>query len=118
MASTKKKNPPQLNKFMHPRNPYKKSPPSFKELATLYPEFRTHCTYDITGKVFLDFKNPDALRALTVCLLDKDFGLKVIFFTDWEKYYLRNQKIFINFIFYLFLSFVYELLEFYSLKCV
>lgn len=68
--------PPSLNKFMHPRNIYR-TPPSFKQLATKYPEFRKHCTYDINGKVKLDFKNPDALSALATCLLDKDFNLKV-----------------------------------------
>ncbi|CAL4111504.1 unnamed protein product, partial [Meganyctiphanes norvegica] len=68
--------PPSLNKFMHPRNIYR-TPPSFKQLATKYPEFRKHCTYDIKGKVHLDFKNPDALNSLTTCLLDKDFNLTV-----------------------------------------
>ncbi|XP_076040132.1 RNA N(6)-adenosine-methyltransferase mettl16 [Oratosquilla oratoria] len=65
-----------LNKFMHPRNPYRQQP-SFKELATKYPEFRAHCTYGLNGKVYLDFKNPKAVSALTISLLDKDFGLKV-----------------------------------------
>lgn len=68
--------PPSLNKFMHPRNIYR-TPPSFKQLATKYPDFRKHCTYDINGKVKLDFKNPDALSALATCLLEKDFNLKV-----------------------------------------
>ncbi|XP_042892976.1 RNA N6-adenosine-methyltransferase mettl16-like isoform X2 [Penaeus japonicus] len=76
MATKGKGGPPKLNQFMHPRNPYR-TPPSFKKLATQYPEFRTHCTYDLSGKVRLDFKNCDALRALTTCLLDQDFGLKV-----------------------------------------
>ncbi|GFO41238.1 methyltransferase-like protein [Plakobranchus ocellatus] len=34
-------------------------------------------TQDDNGKVFLDFKNADALRALTRCLLKEDFGLTV-----------------------------------------
>uniref|UniRef100_A0A0P4VQM9 U6 snRNA m(6)A methyltransferase n=1 Tax=Scylla olivacea TaxID=85551 RepID=A0A0P4VQM9_SCYOL len=76
MATKKKTVPPKLNKFMHPRNPYR-TPPSFKKLATQYPEFRAHCAYDVAGKVHLDFKNPDALRALTTCLLNQDFGLEV-----------------------------------------
>lgn len=75
-AKEKKTMPPKLNKFMHPRNPYR-TPPSFKKLATEYPEFRAHCSYDVAGKVHLDFKNPDALRALTTCLLHQDFGLEV-----------------------------------------
>ncbi|XP_047485546.1 RNA N6-adenosine-methyltransferase mettl16-like isoform X2 [Penaeus chinensis] len=76
MAAKEKGRPPKLNQFMHPRNPYR-TPPSFKKLAMQYPEFRAHCTYDLSGKVHLDFKNCDALRALTTCLLDQDFGLKV-----------------------------------------
>ncbi|KAG0718489.1 U6 small nuclear RNA (adenine-(43)-N(6))-methyltransferase [Chionoecetes opilio] len=75
-AKEKKIVPPKLNKFMHPRNPYR-TPPSFKKLATDYPEFRAHCSYDVAGKVHLDFKNPNGLRALTTCLLRQDFGLEV-----------------------------------------
>lgn len=75
MEGKKNVKPAQLNKFMHPRNPYKFV--SFKELAIAYPEFRAHCTYDISGKVYLDFKNKKALKALTTVLLDRDYGLKV-----------------------------------------
>ncbi|CAG5136646.1 unnamed protein product [Candidula unifasciata] len=66
-----------LNKFMHPRNRYKNSKPSFLHLALKYPDFRAHTTQDASGKVILDFKNADALRALTTCLLKEDFGLSV-----------------------------------------
>ncbi|XP_045622199.1 RNA N6-adenosine-methyltransferase METTL16 isoform X2 [Procambarus clarkii] len=76
MTSNKKFVSSKLNKFMHQRNPYR-TPPSFKKLALNYPEFRKYCTYDLGGKVHLDFKNPKAVRALTTCLLDQDFGLKV-----------------------------------------
>ncbi|XP_067010726.2 U6 small nuclear RNA (adenine-(43)-N(6))-methyltransferase [Anabrus simplex] len=65
-----------LNKFMHPRNIYRK-PPNFKELAIKYPEFRECVKVELTGKVKLDFKKPEALRALTCTLLKKDFGLDV-----------------------------------------
>lgn len=61
---------------MHPRNPYR-TPPSFKKLAQNYVGFRAHCTYELDGKVRLNFKDPLALRELTTCLLDQDFGLKV-----------------------------------------
>ena len=77
--SSKEKPSHQLKKFMHPRNPYRKYP-SFKDLAVKYPSFREHCTYDISGKVYLDFSNPLALKALTTCLLDNDFNLKVTSF--------------------------------------
>jgi len=66
-----------LNKFMHPRNRYKKEKPSFLKLALKYPDFRAQVTQDEDGKVLLDFKNADALRALTTCLLKEDFGLTV-----------------------------------------
>ena len=66
-----------LNKYMHPRNPYKTKKPSFKELAIKYPEFREKVTQNLTGKVILDFKDPEALRALTIALLKNDFGLTV-----------------------------------------
>uniref|UniRef100_A0A2P2HZU5 U6 snRNA m(6)A methyltransferase n=1 Tax=Hirondellea gigas TaxID=1518452 RepID=A0A2P2HZU5_9CRUS len=68
--------PPALNKFMHPRNPYR-TPPSFKLLATLYPNFRHYCSYDVEGKVRLDFSQPRALAELAIALMHKDFGLMV-----------------------------------------
>ncbi|GFS12673.1 methyltransferase-like protein [Elysia marginata] len=66
-----------LNKYMHPRNRYKNAKPSFLQLALKYPDFRAMTTQDESGKVFLDFKNADALRALTRCLLKEDFDLTV-----------------------------------------
>lgn len=66
-----------LNKFMHPRNIYKNKKPDFKALAIKYPEFRKHVTQDLAGKVYLDFKKPLALRALTTVLLKEDFSLDV-----------------------------------------
>ena len=66
-----------FNKFMHPRNRYRKEKPCFLKLALKYSDFRAHVTQDETGKAVLDFKNADALRALTTCLLKEDFGLTV-----------------------------------------
>ncbi|KAH9512923.1 Methyltransferase-like protein 16 [Bulinus truncatus] len=60
---------------MTAKNRYKNNKPSFLALAVKYPEFRAYTTQDESGKVFLDFKNADALRALTKCLLKEDFGL-------------------------------------------
>lgn len=65
-----------MNKYMHPRNIYK-TPPNFKQLAIEFPEFRKYCTQDITGKVKIDFKDVNALRALSCTLLKKDFDLDV-----------------------------------------
>jgi len=65
-----------LNRFMHDENVFKK-PPDFKDLALRYPEFRKHVRQDISGKVLLDFKNPDSLRTLSQILLLDKFGLSV-----------------------------------------
>ncbi|KAL3268747.1 hypothetical protein HHI36_007849 [Cryptolaemus montrouzieri] len=65
-----------MNKYMHPRNPYK-HPPNFKQLAIQYAEFRTFVKQDISGKVTLDFKDVNALRSLSRVLLLKDFDLNV-----------------------------------------
>jgi len=65
-----------LNKWIHPRNPYK-TPPDFKQLAIKYPNFRKFVTQDLKGKIHLDFKNASALRCLTTTLLEKDFNLQV-----------------------------------------
>ena len=65
-----------LNKFMHPRNPYK-TPPNFKELAIQYPSFRKVVTQDLGGKIHLDFTNQEAVRALTETLFLRDFKLNV-----------------------------------------
>ncbi|KRX68248.1 Methyltransferase-like protein 16, partial [Trichinella sp. T9] len=66
-----------FNRRMHPRNFYRNNPPNFAELALQYPDFRQHCAIDIYGKVNFNFKNPDAIRALTNVLLKKDFGLSI-----------------------------------------
>ncbi|KAK3589134.1 hypothetical protein CHS0354_017101 [Potamilus streckersoni] len=66
-----------LNKYMHPRNWYKKHKPNFKDLAIKYPEFRKCANQDLAGNVTLNFKDPTSLRALTTTLLQEDFGLKV-----------------------------------------
>ncbi|XP_045473157.1 U6 small nuclear RNA (adenine-(43)-N(6))-methyltransferase [Harmonia axyridis] len=65
-----------MNRYMHPRNIYK-NPPNFKQLAIDYPEFRQHVKQELTGKVTLDFKDVNALRALSRTLLKKDFDLNV-----------------------------------------
>lgn len=66
-----------LNKKMHPRNPYK-TPPSFKDLALKNEEFRKNAKIEISGKVSIDFKNAESLRALTRALLKEDWGLDIV----------------------------------------
>ncbi|XP_051891798.1 RNA N6-adenosine-methyltransferase mettl16 [Pristis pectinata] len=66
-----------LNKSMHPRNRYKDKPPDFSYLASKYKEFQQHVHTNLTGKVSLNFKDPEAVRALTCTLLKEDFGLTI-----------------------------------------
>ncbi|CAK1580343.1 unnamed protein product [Parnassius mnemosyne] len=66
-----------LNKFMHPRNIYR-TPPDFCKLFKEFEEFSNIAKMDVSGKVSIDFKDPQALRILTKCLLKSDFGLDVI----------------------------------------
>ncbi|KAM9469091.1 RNA N(6)-adenosine-methyltransferase mettl16 [Clarias gariepinus] len=66
-----------LNKSMHPRNRYKDKPPDFAYLASKYPDFQKHVQTTLTGRVMLNFKDPEAVRALTCTLLKEDFGLNI-----------------------------------------
>ncbi|NXK09505.1 MET16 methyltransferase, partial [Herpetotheres cachinnans] len=66
-----------LNKSMHARNRYKDKPPDFAYLAAKYPEFQQHVQTTLTGRVSLNFKDPEAVRALTCTLLKEDFGLTI-----------------------------------------
>jgi methyltransferase len=66
-----------LNKFMHPRNPYRNKKPNFQALAAKYEDFQAQCSIDEKGHVRLDFKKPESLRALTWALLKEDFELDV-----------------------------------------
>ncbi|KAJ8880520.1 hypothetical protein PR048_016990 [Dryococelus australis] len=60
----------------HPRIMYC-TPPNFKEMAIRYPKFRKFAIQELSGRMTIDFKNPAALQALTITLLEKDFGLNV-----------------------------------------
>ncbi|XP_024660796.2 RNA N(6)-adenosine-methyltransferase mettl16 isoform X1 [Maylandia zebra] len=66
-----------LNKSMHPRNRYKDKPPDFAYLASKYPDFQQHVHTSLTGKPIVNFKEPEAVRALTCTLLKEDFGLAI-----------------------------------------
>ncbi|CAB5210346.1 unnamed protein product [Rhizophagus irregularis] len=60
---------------MHPRNKYKDNPPDFSVLAFKYPSFYPFVNYSKEGKPYIDYKNPEAARELTYCLLREDFNL-------------------------------------------
>ncbi|XP_032908848.1 RNA N6-adenosine-methyltransferase METTL16 [Catharus ustulatus] len=66
-----------LSKSMHARNRYKDKPPDFAYLAGKYPEFQQHVQTTLAGRVSLNFKDPEAVRALTCTLLKEDFGLTI-----------------------------------------
>ncbi|KAJ7313515.1 hypothetical protein JRQ81_004956 [Phrynocephalus forsythii] len=66
-----------LNKSMHVRNRYKDKPPDFAYLASKYPEFKQHVRVNLSGRVSVNFKDPEAVRALTCTLLKEDFGLQI-----------------------------------------
>ncbi|KAM3821543.1 RNA N(6)-adenosine-methyltransferase METTL16 isoform 1-T2 [Vipera latastei] len=66
-----------LNKSMHARNRYKNKPPDFAFLASKYPEFKQHVQVNLSGRVSVNFKDPQAVRALTCTLLKEDFGLQI-----------------------------------------
>ncbi|KAM9318911.1 RNA N(6)-adenosine-methyltransferase mettl16 [Pholidichthys leucotaenia] len=66
-----------LNKSMHPRNRYKDKPPNFSYLATKYPDFQQHVQTSLAGRAVVNFKEPEAVRALTCTLLKEDFGLTI-----------------------------------------
>ncbi|XP_041851094.1 RNA N6-adenosine-methyltransferase mettl16 [Melanotaenia boesemani] len=66
-----------LNKSMHSRNRYKDKPPDFAYLASKYPDFQQHVHTSLTGRPVVNFKEPEAVRALTCTLLKEDFGLTI-----------------------------------------
>ena len=66
-----------FNDLMHPRNNYRNSPPDFIKLAEQHEEFRKHTKQGKFQGLTIDFKDPEALRALNCTLLEHDFGLKL-----------------------------------------
>ncbi|GAA5903103.1 uncharacterized protein JCM6883_002698 [Sporobolomyces salmoneus] len=56
------------------KNPYD-TPPDFKELANVVPEFESHLVESSKGKWTIDWKNDESVRCLTQALLKRDFDL-------------------------------------------
>mgnify|MGYP002803873290 CR=1 FL=1 len=61
---------------MHPRNRYYRNPADFGKLGEIYAEFRQYLL-PTSGGSTINFKDPKALRQLTISLLHHDFGLNV-----------------------------------------
>lgn len=72
---------PNFNAFMHRRNIFRKEP-DFKKLACDYQELKQFVTVNSKNKLKFDFKNPDALRALTCALLHRYFQKRINIPTD------------------------------------
>jgi len=68
---------PNFNAFMHRRNIFRKEP-DFKKLACEYQELKQFMTVGSKNKLKFNFKNPDALRALTCALLHRYFQKRII----------------------------------------
>uniref|UniRef100_A0A452FW96 U6 small nuclear RNA (adenine-(43)-N(6))-methyltransferase n=1 Tax=Capra hircus TaxID=9925 RepID=A0A452FW96_CAPHI len=58
-----------LSKSVDARKRYKGKPPDFAYLATKYPDFKQQVQINLHGGVSLNFKDPEAVRALTCTLL-------------------------------------------------
>ncbi|WVQ71056.1 hypothetical protein IAR50_000581 [Cryptococcus sp. DSM 104548] len=67
---------------MHKNNPYLEKKPDFARLASRYPAFAPFVTLSDLGTPCIDFKDPQALKELTVCLLKEDWSLDVQFRSD------------------------------------
>lgn len=72
---------PNFNAFMHRRNIFRKEP-DFKKLACDYHELKPFMTAGSKNKLKFDFKNPEALRALTCALLHRYFQKRIILPSD------------------------------------
>lgn len=72
---------PNFNAFMHRRNIFRKEP-DFKKLACDYQELKQFVTVGSKNKLKFDFKNPDALRALTCALLHRYFQKRITLPSD------------------------------------
>lgn len=84
---------------MHPRNPFFNNPPDFAKLALLYPEFLKYCQYKQVKSsndqtCTIDFKDPEALKAVCCVLLKDSFGNYYIFSLNSSN--LKRQTIVIK----------------------
>lgn len=64
-----------FNEYMHSRNRYRLNPPNFKELAEKHESLKGFLIEKKNGGVTLDFRDANAVRALTIALAKEDFHL-------------------------------------------
>ena len=61
---------------LHPKHPFKNSPPNFVQLAKKYKFFSKFVNIDKNGRGHVDFKNPNALLNLTKVILKDLYGFE------------------------------------------
>lgn len=66
-----------FNEYMHIRNRYRTNPPDFKQLAEKHPALKSFLIEKKNGNVTLDFRDPNAVRALTIATAKEDFNLNL-----------------------------------------
>jgi hypothetical protein len=66
-----------FNDDMHPRNIYRAHPPDFKQLAEKCVGLKSFLIERQNGTVTLDFRDPQAVRALTIALAKEHFQLNL-----------------------------------------
>ena len=64
-----------LNEYMHDRNRYRLNPPNFKELAEKHQTLKPFLIEKHNGGTTLNFRDANAVRALTIALAKEDFHL-------------------------------------------
>lgn len=64
-----------FNEYMHSRNRYRTNPPDFQQLAEKHPALKAFLIAKSKGGVTLDFRDPNAVRALTIATAKEDFNL-------------------------------------------
>ena len=60
---------------IHPRNKYADKLPDFKLLSQTFPDLRPHVKLNQHARASIDFRQPDACKALTKTLLKHDFDI-------------------------------------------
>lgn len=70
-----KKTRTNFNAKINTKNVYYDNPPNFEILGDLFPNFKKFLRINSFGNLSIDWKDKDALRELTRCLLIKDFHL-------------------------------------------
>ena len=66
-----------LNEYMHIRNRYRTNPPDFKQLAEKHSALKPFLIEKTNGGVTLNFRDANAVRALTTAAAKEDFNLNL-----------------------------------------